>query len=78
MWIWGLNLIFIFALTDEEDDSPAQAASQALDTLALVLPTEKYINTLMLQVMLSTHLFCIYLCSTSVLHNILFVKARFR
>ncbi len=37
---------------DEDiDDSPALAASQALDTLALNLPPEKYITNLMAQVL---------------------------
>jgi len=34
----------------EDDDTPALAASQALDTLALSLPPEKYISSLLAQV----------------------------
>ena len=34
----------------EEEDTPALAASQALDVLALNLPPEKYISALLSQV----------------------------
>ena len=38
----------------EEDDTPALAASQALDIIALNLPPEKYISALLSQVSTST------------------------
>ena len=45
---------------DEDiDDSPALAASQALDTLALNLPAEKYITNLMAQVL---HFYVVVTC----------------